>query len=68
MPKEIVIPHELINDNKTITQNMENIFKANDLNIHTNEVVNLEDDYKKKVRKISVKNTKYFFVNNTWKK
>ena len=69
MSKEIIVEHKNIANSKTITNVMENIFKANDLNIHKDEVKSLEDDMKKGIRKIEVINTKYFIVPEMpWKK
>ena len=69
MAKEIVISHDKINNPQTITQVMESEFKKHDVNIHQHEVTDLDDDYNKGVRKLTVKNTKYFTVPDLpWKK
>ena len=62
MSKEINIPHSEIKDNQTITQVMEQKFKEQDLNLHVNEVEDMQDDHKKGIRRLRVKNTKYFFM------
>ena len=62
MSKEIVIPHAEIRDNQTITPVMERKFKEQGLNLHVNEVEAMDDDHKKGVRRLKVKNTKYFFM------
>jgi hypothetical protein len=43
---------------------MERKFKENNMDIHKNEVENLEDDYKKGVRVLKIKNTMHFAVSN----
>lgn len=64
MATEILIPHKEIANSQTITEVMEAKFKEKDCDIHTHEVTHLEDDFKKGVRKIEVKNTKYFFIKD----
>ena len=59
---EIIIPHNDIGSPDKITKEMEKKFKEHDLNIHRHEVTDIEDDYKKGVRRIKVKNTRYFFM------
>jgi len=69
MSKEIIVEHKDIANSKTITNVMENIFKAKGLNIHKDEVEILEDDPRKGLRRLQVKNTKYFPVGNVpWHK
>jgi len=41
---------------------MEKKFKEKDLNLHVNEVKELSDDHRKGIRRLQVKNTKYFFI------
>src|SRR4030065_321730 len=36
--------------------------KKHELNIHRHEATDIEDDYKKGVRRIKIKNTRYFFM------
>jgi len=62
MAKEIIIDHNEISNNQNIMQVMEKKFKENDLNLHVNEVQELNDDHRKGVRRLQVKNTKYFFM------
>lgn len=62
MPKEIIVNHDDIRDPQTITQIMKNKFMEHDLDTKVNEVEVLEDDEKKGVRRILVKNTKYFMT------
>lgn len=62
MAKEIKIDHKDIMDPQTITDINEALFEANDMDMHVNEMVKFEDDHKKGVRHITVKNTKYFNV------
>ena len=62
MSKEIIIDHKEINNSQTITTVMETKFKEQGLDTHKNEVDVLEDDFKKGVRRITVRNTKYFIV------
>lgn len=63
MAREILIPHEEISDPQKITQVMVRKFKEQGLNIHVHEVEELEDDFKKAVRKLKIKNTKYFIMS-----
>lgn len=60
MSKEIRISHAEIDNAQTITQRNIELFKEHGLDIHVNEVVELEDDYKRKERILKIKNTKYF--------
>jgi len=64
MPKEILINHKDIQDPQTITEVMENKFKEHDLDLHRHEVEVIDDDDKSGIRKLRVKNTKYFAVGN----
>lgn len=66
--REIIINHSDIKDSKTITKVIENKFKENDLDIHRHEVEILEDDHRKGVRRLQVKNSKYFLIKVPWKK
>ena len=59
---EIIIPHSEISDPNKITQEMEKRFKEKGLDVHKNDVLDLEDDFKRGVRRLKVKNTKYFFM------
>ena len=69
MPKEIRIPFNEINNSQTITQKTDEIFKANDVNIHQHEVTDLQDDFKKKERILKIKNCKFFFIKDIpWKR
>jgi len=66
---EIIINHNEIANPQTITDVMERKFQAKGLNIHVNEVTDLQDDHKKGVRKITVKGTKYFMMPQVpWKR
>ena len=62
MSKELIIPHSEIKDNQTITGVMERKFKEQGLDLHVNEVEDMQDDHKKGIRRLRVKNTKYFFM------
>ncbi|MCH7557722.1 MAG: hypothetical protein IIB56_09740 [Planctomycetes bacterium] len=62
MSKEILIDHDEIRDSQTITGVIERKFKERGLNIHMNDVERLYDDHDKKVRVLTIKNTKYFFT------
>ena len=62
MSKELIIPHSEIKDNQTITGVMERKFKEQGLDLHVNEVEDMQDDHKKGMRRLRVKNTKYFFM------
>ena len=69
MPKELLVQHNEIQNSQTITQVMERKFKEKDVNIHLNDVVDIQDDFKKGIRKISIKNSKLFFMGDVpWKK
>lgn len=68
MSREILINHADIQNSQTITKVMEEKFKANDLDLHRHEVVSLEDDHKRGVRKLEVKSTRYYLVPDLpWK-
>ena len=58
--KEIIVPHEDLEDSQTITQVNEKMFKEHDLDIHMNDVLDITDDYERKVRRYKIKNTKFF--------
>ena len=62
MSTEIIIPHENIRNSQTITHVMHTEFQSRGLNMHVNEVDRLEDDFKKGVRVLTIKSTKYFTV------
>lgn len=64
MSKEIIISHEEIKNPQEITQVNIRKFKEADLDIHVNEVDRLEDDHKKGVRILTIKNTKYHFMGH----
>lgn len=68
MSKEIILNHNEINNSQTITQVMEKKFKEKDLDLHRHEVEVLEDDHRKGVRRLQVKNSKHFFIKVPWKK
>ena len=61
---EIKIPIEKIQDSQTITPVMEKTFKDNGVNIHTHEVKNVTDDFKRGVRVLDIKATRYCFIGN----
>jgi hypothetical protein len=60
MSKEIVIDHDEISNSQTITEVNERKFKEQGLDIHVNEVEEINDDHKARKRTIKIKNTKYF--------
>lgn len=60
MAKEIIIPHEEISNPQTITEVQEKKFKEAGLNMHLNEVDNIDEDFVKKVRRLKIRNVKYF--------
>ena len=62
MSKEISIKHDEIQDPQTITGIVENKFKEYGLDIHRHEVEDLQDDFKKGIRKLKIKNTKYYAI------
>lgn len=64
MSKEIIVEHKDISNPQSITQVMEKTFKDNDLDIHKHEVEILEDDHRKGLRHLQVKNTKYFSIGD----
>lgn len=69
MPKEIKIPFSDISNSQTITQKTDEIFKANDVNIHQHEVIDLQDDFKRQERILKIKNMKFFIVGDVpWKR
>ena len=64
MSKEFRLKHEAISDSQTITQVTTEAFEKEGLNIHVNEVENLEDDFNKGERILKIKNTKFFVIGN----
>ena len=62
MPKEFRIPHDAIATPQTITPAMELEFKKRGLDLHRNEVISLEDDFRTKERVLRVKTKKYFIL------
>lgn len=62
MSREFRIPHEEIKDSQKITAATEAHFESHGLDIHRHEVEHLEDDFKKGLRILRVKNRKYFFM------
>ncbi len=66
---EIKIPMDRIQDSQKITPVMEQTFKDNGVNIHTHEVKNISDDFKRGIRVLDVKATKYNFIGDVpWHK
>ena len=64
MSKEILIPHAELEDSQTITEVVTNKMKEHDLDIHQHEVEDIDDDDKAGIRRLRVKNTKYFAMGN----
>jgi hypothetical protein len=60
MSREITIDHDEISNSQTITEVNEKKFKEQGLDIHVNEVEEINDDHKARKRHIKIKNTKYF--------
>lgn len=60
MGKDILIPHDEIQNPETITQRTVRAFRESGLDIHKNEVDRLEDDHAKGVRRLTVRNVRYF--------
>jgi hypothetical protein len=58
--KEIHIPFDQIMDSRTITGVNKKLIAENDMNIHKNEVVSLEDDHTLQKRVIRLRKVKYF--------
>lgn len=58
--KEIIIPHDEIGNSQTITDVNIRKFKERGLDIHKHEVVDLTDDHSKGVRRLKIRNVKYF--------
>ena len=63
MPREIRIPHHLIDKVNTITPHMEARFKDEGLDLHVHEVEKMHDDFKRGERVLQVKNRKYVFLS-----
>lgn len=60
MSKTITLDHKDISDAQKITGVTDRAFKAKDVDLHVNEVTNMEDDFKTGKRHLTIKNTKYF--------
>ena len=63
MPREIRIPHHMIDKVNTITPHMEERFKDEGLDLHVHEVEKMHDDFKRGERVLQVKNRKYVFLS-----
>ena len=69
MAKEIILDHKNIQDPQTITQVTKEAFESKGLDIHTHEVEDIDDDFRRGKRRLRVKNTKYFAIGNVpWHK
>lgn len=69
MSKTIVLKHNDISNPHIITGETTKAFKEHGLDIHINEVQSLEDDHKKGIRILEVKNTKHHFIGSVpWHK
>ena len=60
MDKEIHIPFSEINDSRTITRINKKLIADRDMDIHKNEVVQLEDDHTLQKRVVRLRKVKYF--------
>lgn len=58
--RDIILPHSEIGNSQTITERNVRAFSEAGLDIHKNDVVALEDDFKKGERRLKVRNVKYF--------
>jgi hypothetical protein len=61
---EIILKHKDIEHPVGICDVTEREFKKKDMDIHVNEVTEVTDDFQKGVRRLTVKNTKYHFINS----
>jgi len=62
MSKEIILNHKDIQHPVGICDVVEREFQKRDMDIHRHEALEVTDDFDKGVRKITVKNTKYFTI------
>jgi hypothetical protein len=62
MARELRLKHDELGTSQTITQIMEERFKREGLDLHRHEVLELEDDWKRKERILKIKTTKYFVM------
>ncbi len=58
--KEILVDHSELQDPQTITARNERMFKEHGMDIHQNDVLDITDDHKKKVRRYKISHVKYF--------
>lgn len=69
MSKEILLNHDDIRHPVGICDVIEKEFQARDMDLHRHEALDVTDDFKKGVRRITVKNTKYFGIGDVpWHK
>ena len=61
MAREIKLPHAKLKTGHDCTVTTEQAFQGQDLDLHVHEVEQMDDDFKRGVRILKVKNTKYFF-------
>jgi hypothetical protein len=64
MPKDIILNHKDIKDPQKITKVTCDAFERNDLNIHTDEVEDIDDDFSTGHRRLRVKTAKFFNIGN----
>lgn len=61
MTVSIKIPHDKIRDSNTISHIIAKEFRKKGVNVEKNEVMTMNDDFRKGIRHIEAKNTQYFF-------
>ena len=62
--KEVRIPLSKVSDPQTITQVTKTAIAEVGCNIHQNEVVNMDDDFKTKERVLSIEKKQYFTIGD----
>ena len=62
--KEVRIPHSEVKDPQTITQVTKTAIAEAGCNIHQNEVVKMDDDFKTEERVLHIEKKQYFCVGD----
>ena len=67
--KEVRIPHSEVKDPQTITDVTRTAMKEAGVDIHQNEVVKMDDDFKTKERVLHIEKKQYFTIGDVpWRR
>lgn len=62
--KELIIDHAEISNSQSITPVMERKFKERNMDIHMHDVVDIQDDFRKGIRKVEVRQRLHHFIGD----